>query len=95
MMAAGMIANQLGLFPAAALDAQQALLESFSLPTRMPATLDAVAILRRIASDKKVRRKRVRWVLPTDIGTAVVRDDVPEEVVEAVLQQMQNKEQRN
>jgi 3-dehydroquinate synthase len=90
MMAAGMIANQIGLFPASALDAQQAVLESFGLPTRMPATFDATAILRRMASDKKVRHKRVRWVLPTSIGTAVVRDDVPEEVVEAVLRKMKN-----
>jgi hypothetical protein len=28
----------------------------------------------------------VRWALPTAIGTAIIRDDVPEEVVRAVVE---------
>jgi 3-dehydroquinate synthase len=37
--------------------------------------------------DKKVRAGRVRWALPTGIGSAAVRDDVPETLVRDVLEQ--------
>jgi len=33
-----------------------------------------------------VRAGRVRWVLPTAIGAAQVRDDVPEALVRAVVE---------
>ena len=85
MMAAGRIAERLGLFPSAALAEQQAVLKLFSLPTRLPDNIDLEQVMTRIGSDKKVRAKRVRWVLPTDIGMATIRDDVPLDVVMDVL----------
>jgi 3-dehydroquinate synthase len=89
MMAAGTIAVRLGLFDPAALEEQRAVLESFGLPDRIPPTIDAVRVLQRISSDKKVQSSRVRWVLPTRIGATVVRDDVPLEVVVDVLAGLQ------
>jgi 3-dehydroquinate synthase len=88
MMAAGTIAQRLGLFTAAELEAQRALLQAFGLPTRIPPAIDQEQILPRIASDKKVRGRRVRWVLPTRIGATVVREDVPEELVREVVEQL-------
>lgn len=88
MMAAGMIANQLGLFSAAKLDEQRIVLEAFGLPTRIPATIDLESVLARAASDKKVRKNRIRWVLPTGIGATVVRADVPDELVADVVQRL-------
>jgi 3-dehydroquinate synthetase len=35
--------------------------------------------------DKKVRGKAIRWVLLQDIGKAVIRSDVPQEDVQAIL----------
>jgi 3-dehydroquinate synthetase len=36
--------------------------------------------------DKKVREKAIRWVLLTDIGETVIRNDVPSEQVAKVLE---------
>ncbi len=88
MMAAGTIALRVGLFSHEALAEQRAALEAFRLPTRIPQGVDLNQILARIGSDKKVRAKRVRWVLPTRIGAAVVRSDVPGELVADVLQEL-------
>lgn len=92
MMAAGLIAVKLGLFDPAALDQQREVLESFGLPTRIPATIDARRVLQRIGSDKKVRSSRVRWVLPTKIGATIVRDDVPQDLVAEVLTETRTSE---
>jgi shikimate kinase/3-dehydroquinate synthase len=47
----------------------------------LPYSLDAV--LEHLASDKKHREGRLRWVLPTEHGH-VVRDDIPESLVRGV-----------
>ncbi|HUB26839.1 MAG TPA: 3-dehydroquinate synthase [Tepidisphaeraceae bacterium] len=58
---------------------------SIGLPTGM-ITLDPAAIVAAMAFDKKVKAGHIRLVLPDGIGRAVVRDDVPGELVmEAVL----------
>ena len=38
--------------------------------------------------DKKVAGKRVRWVLLEEIGRAVTREDVPDDVVDAALKKV-------
>jgi 3-dehydroquinate synthetase len=38
--------------------------------------------------DKKVRARTIRWVLLQDIGKAVVRSDVPQKEVVAVLREL-------
>ena len=47
--------------------------------------MDPARLLELTLRDKKVRAGRVRWVLPTAIGTAEVRDDVPKDLVRAVV----------
>jgi 3-dehydroquinate synthase len=65
-------------------DAIDALLDDFGLPARIEGcTVDG--LLARIGGDKKVRQGRVNWVLPCGRGAVVVRDDVPEADVRAVL----------
>jgi 3-dehydroquinate synthase len=85
MHAAARMAVALGICDQALVDRQQALLKAYGLATAMPASLDPDAILKLTLRDKKVQAKRVRWVLPTGIGSVIVRDDVPEAVVHAVL----------
>ncbi|HEY0604989.1 MAG TPA: 3-dehydroquinate synthase, partial [Herpetosiphonaceae bacterium] len=47
MMAAGLLAVKLGIFDPAALDEQREVLQSFGLPTRIPATIDSQRVLQR------------------------------------------------
>ena len=65
---------------------QRALLERFGLPTHGP-RLDTDSVLAAIALDKKVTAGSVRWVLLEDVGRAVIRSDVPQEVVRAAVEE--------
>lgn len=89
MVAAGQIAVALQLWHDADAQSQLALLQKAHLPTRLPANIDLDAILSSLQADKKVEAGKVRFVLPTQIGAAIVTDQVPTTVIRQVLQQMQ------
>jgi len=80
------IAQRLGMVDAAMVARQRALLRAYGLPTEIPAGMATDAILELTLRDKKVRAGRVRWALATGIGGATVRDDVPAELVRAVVE---------
>jgi shikimate kinase/3-dehydroquinate synthase len=54
------------------------------LPTACPLH-DADAIYEAMAHDKKKHGKVLRWVLPREIGAVEIVEDVPQEIVKAVL----------
>lgn len=87
IVGAAMISHRMGLIPAEAVRRQRALLQRLGLPTSCPG-VEAAAILEAMTLDKKVRGKAIRWVLLEDIGRAVVRDDVPQELAEAVVAEL-------
>jgi 3-dehydroquinate synthase len=89
MVAAGQIAVELGLWTQAECDRQHALIQKTGLPTQIPAELDVEAIAATLQTDKKVEAGRVRFVLPTQIGTVKVTDQVPSKTVGQVLRQLQ------
>lgn len=89
MMAAGEIALALNLWTAAEQDRQRLLLKKTGLPIQLPTGIEIEAILEALQTDKKVKSGRVRFVLPTQIGTVTVTDQVPSAVIRQVLQQMQ------
>lgn len=89
MVAAGEIAVALDLWDQEAADRQRRLIEKAGLPTQIPAGLDLGAIASTLQSDKKVLDGKVRFVLPTQIGAAKVVDEVPADVLQQVLKQMQ------
>ncbi|MCY3506346.1 MAG: 3-dehydroquinate synthase [Chloroflexi bacterium] len=84
MHAAGRIACETGLLPAAALERQQSLLRACGLPERAEG-VDREAVVTAMRSDKKVRAGEISWVLLERIGQAAVYRDVPETAVEAAL----------
>jgi 3-dehydroquinate synthase len=102
MMGAAKLSQRLGLLPSAAVERQQALLQKFGLPTSLRAEaasqsrgrkrsnlkLSLAGVTRAMELDKKVRGKAIRWVLLQDIGKAVIRSDVPQNEVLAVLQEL-------
>jgi len=89
MVAAGAIAVQLGLWTQVECDRQTALIQKVGLPTRLPPNLDLDAILDALQTDKKVSAGQVRFVLPTQIGTAIVSEQATAEVIRPVLQALQ------
>jgi 3-dehydroquinate synthase len=80
------IGERLGMVDAAMVARQRALLRAYGLPTEIPAGMAADAILELTLRDKKVRAGKVRWALATGIGGATMRDDVPAELVRAVVE---------
>jgi 3-dehydroquinate synthase len=87
MTAAAAISRRLGLLPPAEERRQRELLERFGLPASAD-DIDRAAVISAIALDKKVRAGAVRWVLLERVGRAVVRDDVPQAVVEEALDEV-------
>ena len=85
MVAAGEIAVKLGLWPQADTERQNALIKKAGLPIQIPAALDVEAIIDALQLDKKVKSGKVRFVLPTQIGTVKVTDEVPTEIIREVL----------
>ncbi len=89
MAGAAEIAHRMGLLDGEAVDRQKALLESFGLPVTCP-DVDVNAVMRAIELDKKVRMKAVRWVLLPRIGETVIRNDVPSDMVQSVVESLVN-----
>lgn len=69
MTAAMELAVRLARFPVALRDRAESLLAVLGLPTRLDRPIDAGAIIARLASDKKSSGGRVRFVLPSGIGS--------------------------
>ena len=85
MMGAGRIAVELGLLEATVVDRQSDLLRSFGLPLVAPG-MNVRAVLEAMLRDKKVEQGKLRFVLLEGIGRAVVRGDVPEDLVSRTVQ---------
>jgi 3-dehydroquinate synthase len=88
MVAAGNIAVELGMWDSEESDRQIALIEKTGLPTRLPEGLNIEAIVETLQTDKKVKAGKVRFVLPKQIGTVVVTDQVEGDVIRQVLKHM-------
>lgn len=85
MHIAARIAACMGLCDLGLVKSQRALLQAYGLSTTLPTDLAHDAIIATTLRDKKVQARNVRWVLPTAIGSVVVRDDVPEALVRTAL----------
>jgi len=79
------IAVAMGLCDEQLVGRQMRLLGAYGLSVRMPPQLDRAQLIAATLRDKKVVGKRVRWVLPTALGSVVVRDDVPDTLVRAIV----------
>jgi 3-dehydroquinate synthetase len=93
MMGEAKLSQRLSLLALGAVERQQALLQKFGLPTSLRAKrsnrkLSLAAITKAMELDKKVKGKAIRWVLLQDIGKAVIRSNVPQEDVQAVLREL-------
>ncbi|MCU0493670.1 MAG: 3-dehydroquinate synthase [Chloroflexaceae bacterium] len=87
MHAEARLAAALGLCDDGLVQRQHTLLQTYGLPTAIPPDLDRDEILALTLRDKKVQNKRIRWVLPTAVGSVVIHNDVPQELVQAIVAQ--------
>jgi 3-dehydroquinate synthase len=87
MVAAARVAERLGRADPALIARIEETLRVWGLPVDCP-PYEARAIWQAMAHDKKRRGKQLRWVLPHAIGRVEVTEDVPREVVIAVLCEM-------
>ncbi len=84
MLAAGDIAVAMGLWSQADQDRQRRLVAAAGLPMGWPA-LEPEAVLTSLQADKKVRQGKVRFVLPTGVGSVTIRDDIDPATIRAAL----------
>ena len=88
MVAATRLSVKLGLCPEDLLARVEMVLAEADLPTRIPATLDAEALVVAMSSDKKKRAGKLHFVLIRDIGDVFVYDEVAEPAVIETLQEL-------
>ena len=86
MCAAGYLAVEMGVCPAADFSRLVALIRAVGLPTRAQG-VPRHAVLRAMQHDKKFIHGRPRWVLPRRIGQVVVTETVPALLLKRALTQ--------
>ena len=87
MMGAIHIGHEMGMVSKTLVERQRSLLERFQLPTRAPGVAPE-DVLRAMSLDKKIVGGSNRFVLLEDVGKAIVRSDVPRELVESTVRDL-------
>jgi len=90
MVVESRIAANRGLFPESEFERLIALLERVGLPycaERLPAPVDADAVVGAMAIVRRIRAGSLRYVLPVALGETIIADDVSEVEVRAALEQ--------
>jgi len=64
-------------------------LERYGLPTHIPGHHDSDALLALMGADKKTENGRIAVILPTSVGTAIVREGVPRASFREALREVQ------
>lgn len=85
MVAVADLAVRKELFSAVERDRLYDLIQSYGLPVAVPPELDRQRIKSYLKTDKKSVDGRPFFVLPEKIGSVVITDDVPEELIDKVL----------
>lgn len=89
MVAAGRLAVAMELWTEAENQRQLALIQKAGLPTQIPASVEVEAAIAALQTDKKVKAGKVRFVLPTRIGTTTITDNVSADLIRQVWSEIQ------
>ena len=89
MMGAANIGRRMGMMSDSEVERQRSVLTTYDLPLDARG-VDPEAVSEAMLSDKKVSAGAIRWVLLDGIGNARTRNDVPSDVVRAVLNDLMN-----
>ena len=88
MLVAGAIAVDLGLWSESEQAQQVALITKARLPQTVPADINLEAIIESLSTDKKVEAGKVRFILPTAIGSVTLCDRVTSDLVNQNLRKI-------
>jgi 3-dehydroquinate synthase len=88
MLFAASVSVKLGHLPEKDHRRLSALLSSFDLPTSIDKSMETKVLLGFMKTDKKSRGGKIRLVLPTRIGEAIVAEDICPELIMATLEEM-------
>ncbi|OEU78276.1 MAG: 3-dehydroquinate synthase [Desulfobacterales bacterium S5133MH4] len=89
MVGAAKISNRLDYLDSASYTRIVDLIKEYKLPTRIPAGFDTAQITAFMATDKKVVGGRIHFVLVKEIGTPFVTPEIPPDVVEGAIEELQ------
>ena len=84
LMGAAAISERMGMISGDVVARQRRVLERFGLPTAAP-NVEPEEVFKAMSMDKKTEAGSIKWVLLEDVGRAVVRRDVPSELVEEAV----------
>lgn len=87
MQGAARIAVALGLLQPDVAAVQERVLRRYGLPVRWPGA-PVEDVLAAMALDKKIAAKKQRWILLTEVGRTVIRDDVPASLVRETVEEL-------
>ena len=82
---ASLTAQQKGWLSASEVRRIKSLLAAFDLPLAVPKEMHTADFMRHMAHDKKVKAGKIRFIIPKNIGHAVVTDEVDEALVDTVV----------
>lgn len=85
MVLAAQLAHSKGWLGSSELQRIEALLAAFDLPTRSPTGMGYGEYMRHMSHDKKVEAGKIRFIIPTTIGQAIVSSDVSEQELRNLL----------
>lgn len=89
MLGAARIADKMGLVENENVrERLENIVDIAGLPTRLPGGMPVEKILRKMLSDKKVLSGRLRFILVDALGSVVIRDDVPQDILIKTLEEM-------
>lgn len=87
MCFAARISEKMGLIDMKCVQRQEKILETYGLPTYWK-NINHEQIKLAMKVDKKTVGKSINWVLLENIGKAVVRSDVPEDIIKATMKEV-------
>jgi len=88
MVGATVVSELLGLCPPGVREKTVALLKKYNLPVATDKKYSAENLYRRMFLDKKVRREKIRFVLPREIGEVFVRQEIPRDIILQALRRL-------
>lgn len=85
MLIASRISEKLGFIKPSTISRQEQLLKNLGFETKPP-SIDPLEVTRVMRYDKKVKDGRIRFVLPTGIGTPPILKSIPEKMITEVIE---------